>query len=143
MAIIRTATTTWEGNLSSGEGRVNLDTSEQGTFDVTWKARAEEADYKTSPEELIAAAHSSCFSMALSHALGEAGYTAEEIRTSASVSFVPGEGIKGSELSLSARIPGIEDEEFQRLAQGAKDGCPVSLALAGIEITLKAELIQA
>ncbi len=143
MATIRTATAQWAGNLASGEGTVTLDTSGQGTFDVTWKARAEEANSKTSPEELIAAAHASCFNMALSHQLGEAGYTPESLKTSADVSFVPGEGIKSSALTLEAVVPGIEDGEFQKIAADAKAGCPVSQALAGVEITLKASLVSA
>lgn len=141
MAVTQSATTTWSGNLASGQGSVNLDTSSKGTFDVSWRARAEETGGQTSPEELIAAAHSSCFSMALSHALGEAGYTPEKIETNSKVTFVAGEGIKSSALTLKAVVPGIEEDEFQKIAQGAKEGCPVSQALSGIEITLEAELL--
>jgi osmotically inducible protein OsmC len=143
MTTTRTATAQWSGNLASGEGTVNLDTSGQGTFDVTWKARAEEANSKTSPEELIAAAHASCFNMALSHELGEAGFTPESLKTSAAVVFVPGEGIKSSTLTLEAVVPGISDEEFQKIAAGAKAGCPVSQALSAIEISLDATLKDA
>ena len=140
MAVTRTASTTWSGTLGSGEGRVSLDTSGQGAFDVTWKARTEEADQKTSPEELIAAAHSSCFSMALSHGLGEAGFTPETIQTSADVTLEPGKGITESVLSVTASVPGIEEEQFRSIADEAKNGCPVSQALSGVSITLRATL---
>lgn len=140
MAVTRTATTTWSGTLISGEGAVSLDTSGQGSFDVTWKARTEEADRKTSPEELIAAAHSSCFSMALSHGLGEAGFAPEKIQTSADVTLEPGTGITTSVLTVTAKVPGIEEDQFQSIAEEAKNGCPVSQALAGVTTELKATL---
>jgi osmotically inducible protein OsmC len=124
----------------SGAGNTTLDSSGLGNFDVTWKARAEAAEGKTSPEELIAAAHSACFSMAFSNALAQAGHTAEEINTKADVTFQPGTGITGSHLTLAARVPGISADDFQRLAEEAKTGCPVSAALTGIEITLDATL---
>jgi osmotically inducible protein OsmC len=141
MATIRTAHTVWNGNLTEGAGHTTLDSSGLGTFDVTWKARSEEANGKTSPEELIAAAHSACFSMAFSNGLAGAGYTADEIRTQAEVDFIPGTGITTSKLTVSARIPGIAEEEFQKLADEAKTGCPVSGALAGIDIVLEATLV--
>lgn len=140
MATIRTAHTVWQGDLPSGSGQVTLDSSGLGTYDVTWKARAEQAEGKTSPEELIAAAHSACFSMAFSHALGEEGKAPENVETTAEVSFQPGEGITGIHLSLKARVPGLSDDDFQRIAQGAKTGCPVSAALTGTTITLTASL---
>ncbi|GIU57609.1 peroxiredoxin [Arthrobacter sp. NicSoilC12] len=124
----------------TGAGNTTLDSSGLGNFDVTWKARAEAAEGKTSPEELIAAAHSACFSMAFSNALAQAGHTAEEINTKADVTFQPGTGITGSHLTLAARVPGISAGDFQRLAEEAKTGCPVSAALTGIEITLDATL---
>jgi osmotically inducible protein OsmC len=124
----------------TGAGNTTLDSSGLGNFDVTWKARAEAAEGKTSPEELIAAAHSACFSMAFSNALAQAGHTAEEINTKADVTFQPGTGITGSHLTLAARVPGISPDDFQRLAEEAKTGCPVSAALTGIEITLDATL---
>jgi osmotically inducible protein OsmC len=107
---------------------------------VTWKARSADANGKTSPEELIAAAHSACFSMAFSNGLAEAGYTADEINTRAEVDFVPGKGITTSKLTVSARVPNLSQDEFEKIADGAKKGCPVSQALAGIEITLDAKL---
>ncbi len=140
MAATRTAHTVWNGDLITGSGQTTLDSSGLGTFDVTWKARTEAAEGKTSPEELIAAAHASCFSMAFSHALAGAGHAPEEINTKADVTFVPGTGITGSHLTMSARIPGITEEEFQKIADEAKVGCPVSGALASIDITLDATL---
>ena len=140
MATTRTAHTVWNGDLMTGAGNTTLDSSGLGNFDVTWKARAEAADGKTSPEELIAAAHSACFSMAFSNGLAQAGFTAEEINTKADVTFQPGTGITGSHLTVAARVPGISADDFQRLAGEAKTGCPVSAALTGIEITLDATL---
>ena len=140
MATTRTAHTVWNGDLMTGAGNTTLDSSGLGNFDVTWKARAEAAEGKTSPEELIAAAHSACFSMAFSNGLAQAGFTAEEINTKADVTFQPGTGITGSHLTVAARVPGISADDFQRLAEEAKVGCPVSAALTGIEITLDATL---
>ncbi|MCO4256581.1 OsmC family protein [Pseudarthrobacter cellobiosi] len=140
MAATRTAHTVWNGDLMTGSGQTTLDSSGLGTFEVTWKARTEAAEGKTSPEELIAAAHASCFSMAFSNMLAQAGHAPEEVNTKADVTFVPGTGITGSHLTMSAKIPGISEEEFQRIAGEAKTGCPVSGALASIEITLDASL---
>jgi osmotically inducible protein OsmC len=140
MAATRTAHTVWNGNLMEGSGKTTLDSSGLGTFDVTWKARTEAAEGKTSPEELIAAAHASCFSMAFSNMLAQAGHAPEEVNTKADVTFVPGTGITGSHLTVTARIPGISEEEFQKIAGEAKVGCPVSGALASIDITLEATL---
>jgi lipoyl-dependent peroxiredoxin len=140
MAATRTAHTVWNGDLFEGSGNTTLDSSGLGTYAVTWKARAEQSEGKTSPEELIAAAHSSCFSMAFSLALSQAGFTVEEINTKADVTFVPGTGITGSHLTVNATIPGISEEEFQKIAGEAKVGCPVSGALASIDITMDATL---
>lgn len=140
MATTRTAHTVWNGNLIEGAGNTTLDSSGLGTFNVTWKARAESAEGKTSPEELIAAAHSACFSMAFSNGVAGAGFTPEEVNTKADVTFQPGEGITGIHLTVSARIPGVSEEEFQRLAEDAKLNCPVSQALRAIPITLDATL---
>lgn len=140
MATTRTAHTVWNGNLMEGAGNTTLDSSGLGTFNVTWKARAESAEGKTSPEELIAAAHSACFSMAFSNGVAGAGYTPEEVNTKADVTFQPGEGITGIHLTLSARIPGVAEDEFQRLAEDAKLNCPVSQALRATPITLDATL---
>ncbi|WP_457966767.1 OsmC family protein [Arthrobacter sp. D1-29] len=140
MAATRTAHTVWNGDLMKGSGQTTLDSSGLGTFDVTWKARTEAAEGKTSPEELIAAAHASCYSMAFSNMLAQAGHAPEEVNTKADVTFVPGTGITGSHLTVSARIPGIGEDEFQKIAGEAKTGCPVSGALASIDITLDATL---
>ncbi|HSA51033.1 MAG TPA: OsmC family protein, partial [Yinghuangia sp.] len=142
MATTRTATTNWKGPLMGGSGTVSLDSSGVGTYDVSWPSRAEAANGKTSPEELIAAAHSSCYSMALSHALAGAGTPPESVETKANVTFQPGEGITGIALSVRARVPGLSAEDFQVAAENAKANCPVSKALAGAPITLEAELLS-
>ncbi|MFJ6003174.1 OsmC family protein [Arthrobacter sp. NPDC092385] len=141
MATVRTAHTVWSGDLPTGSGQVTLDSSGLGTYDVTWRARAEQSEGKTSPEELIAAAHSACFSMAFSHALGEEGKVPERVETKAEVDFQPGTGITAIRLTLDATVPGLSEEDFQRVAQAAKEGCPVSQALAAVkDITLTATL---
>ena len=140
MTITSEASTAWKGGLADGSGAVTLVSSNTGTFDVNWRARSEGSTSTTTPEELIAAAHSSCFSMALSHALGENGTPPESIDTTASVTFKPGTGITGSHQNVNAVVPGLSAEDFERIAQEAKVGCPVSQALAGIEITLEATL---
>lgn len=140
MSVTSEANTTWTGSLTEGSGTVAFSTSHLGTFPIDWKARSEGSDTTTTPEELIAAAHASCFSMALSHALSENGTPPERVNTSASVTFKPGTGITGSHLNVNAIVPGITPERFQEIAEGAKVGCPVSQALAGIDITLEASL---
>ncbi|WP_026550808.1 OsmC family protein [Arthrobacter sp. Br18] len=141
MATVRKAHAVWSGDLPTGSGQVTLDSSGLGTYDVTWKARTEESGGRTSPEELIAAAHSSCFNMAFSLALGEEGKTPDRLETHAEVDFVPGKGITAIRLTLSARIPGLSEDDFQRLANDAKEGCPVSQALAAVKnISLTATL---
>lgn len=143
MATTRHATTRWEGSLLDGSGRVSLDSSGIGTYDVTWASRSEEPAGRTSPEELIAAAHSSCFSMALSHALSKDGHTPDRLETSAAVTFQPGEGITGIVLTVTGQVPGLTPEQFQRYADDAKANCPVSKALAGTKISLEASIAQA
>ena len=140
MATTRTANTHWEGALLDGSGRVSLDSSGLGSYDVTWPARAEEPNGKTSPEELIAAAHSACYSMALSHGLAQRGTPPEQVDTRADVTFQPGEGITGIHLTVRASVPGLSAEDFQSAAEGAKNNCPVSQALTGTKITLDATL---
>jgi osmotically inducible protein OsmC len=129
MATTRRATTSWTGSLTEGEGQVTLESSGIGTYDVTWPSRAEDPNGRTSPEELIAAAHSSCFSMAFSNGLTKAGHTVERLETSADV-----------HLTVVGTVPGLDAAEFQRLAEEAKVGCPVSKALTGTTITLDASL---
>ncbi|WP_144877384.1 OsmC family peroxiredoxin [Microbacterium sp. 1.5R] len=140
MPVTSEATTTWTGSLAEGSGTVAFSSSNLGTFPIDWKARSEGSDTTTTPEELIAAAHASCFSMALSHALAENGTPPERVNTSASVTFKPGVGITGSHLNVNAVVPGLSPGAFQEIADGAKTGCPVSQALAGIDITLEATL---
>ncbi|MEU9857196.1 OsmC family protein [Streptomyces sp. NPDC047974] len=140
MATTRTAHTEWQGNLLDGSGVVTLDSSGLGSYDVSWPARAEAPNGKTSPEELIAAAHSSCFSMALSHGLAGAGTPPQKLETKADVTFQPGEGITGIHLTVIGTVPGLDAEQFQAAAEDAKKNCPVSQALTGTTITLTAEL---
>lgn len=140
MATTRNATAHWEGTLMEGSGRVNLDSSGLGTFDVTWPSRAEEPNGRTSPEELIAAAHSACYSMAFSHGLAGAGTPATSLDVTAAVTFQPGEGITGIHLTVFGTVPGISAEDFLAAAEAAKVGCPVSKALTGTTITLDAAL---
>jgi lipoyl-dependent peroxiredoxin len=142
MATDRHAEVTWNGGLMDGSGRI--DSVGSGAFaplDVTWASRAEDPAGLTSPEELIAAAHASCFSMALSLALAQAGSPPEELKTGATVTFQPGEGITKVALMVRGTVPGLDEDGFREAAEGAKAGCPVSQALAGVpEITLDASL---
>ncbi|HWM15010.1 MAG TPA: OsmC family peroxiredoxin [Microbacterium sp.] len=140
MTVTSEATTVWKGGLTDGSGTVALQSSGVGTFEVNWKARSEGSTSVTTPEELIAAAHASCFSMAFSGALAQNGTPPESISTTASVTFTPGTGITGSHLNVNAVVPGLDPEVFDRIAADAKTNCPVSKALAGIEITLEATL---
>lgn len=140
MALTSEATTLWFGDLKSGSGTTSLDSSDAGEFPVTWQARSEGVTGRTNPEELLGAAHSACYSMAFSNALGQAGHAPESLQVTAAVTFQPGEGITGIHLLVSAKIPGISPEDFQRLADEAKANCPVSKALAGTTITLEASL---
>jgi osmotically inducible protein OsmC len=140
MPTTRTATTVWEGTLFEGAGKVTLDSSGIGTYDVSWPSRAEAANGKTSPEELIAAAHSSCFSMAFSNGLAKNETPATRLTVSADVEFTPGTGITGIKLTVRGEVDGIDEETFVRLAEDAKANCPVSQALTGTTITLDAAL---
>jgi osmotically inducible protein OsmC len=143
MAAERRADVTWNGDLMSGSGTVDeVGSGAFGPLDVSWPARSEEASGgKTSPEELIAAAHASCFAMALAHGLAQAGNAPERLRTSAAVTFVAGTGITKIALSVRGSVPGLDEDGFRQAADAAKAGCPVSQALAGVpEITLDAAL---
>jgi osmotically inducible protein OsmC len=140
MATTRKATTQWQGSLMEGSGQVTLESSGLGTYDVTWASRAEDPNGRTSPEELIAAAHSSCFSMALSNGLAKAGTPPEKLTTSAEVTFQPGEGITGIHITVRGTVPGLTADQFIEAAEGAKVNCPVSKALTGTKITLDAGL---
>ncbi|MFI6421131.1 OsmC family protein [Streptomyces sp. NPDC050842] len=141
MATVRHAHTVWQGDLLKGSGVVTLDSSGLGSYDVSWPARKDEPNGKTSPEELIAAAHSSCFSMAFSGGLAKAGNPPTRLETKADVTFQPGEGITGIHLTVRGEVPGLDADQFQALAEDAKKNCPVSQALTGTTITLTAELI--
>jgi osmotically inducible protein OsmC len=139
----RTAHVTWSGSLMEGSGTINsVESGAFGPLDVTWAARAEdESAGLTSPEELIAAAHAACFSMALSHGLAGSGTPPEKLDTSATVTFVPGTGITKVALTVLGTVPGIEEPAFLHAANEAKGGCPVSKALAAVpEITVDAAL---
>lgn len=140
MATTRTSTTVWTGGLTDGSGKVTLESSGVGTFDVSWPARSEQPGGKTSPEELIAAAHSACFSMALSNGLGKQGNPPERLETRAEVDFQPGTGITAIRISVRGTVPGIDADGFTKAAEDAKANCPVSKALAGVDITLDAAL---
>ena len=142
MAVVSNARTEWTGDLASGSGTTTL-ASGVGTFAVNWKARSEGADGTTTPEELLAAAHASCFSMALSHALAGNGTPPTSMTTDARVAFVAGEGITGIELAVVANVPGIDAEAFAAIAETAKENCPVSKALSAVPIELaEAALVQ-
>lgn len=142
MATERRAEVTWQGDLQSGSGTIEqVGSGAFGPLDVTWASRAEDPAGRTSPEELIAAAHASCFSMALSGGLGKAGTPPERLSTSATVTFVPGEGITRIALEVVGRVPGLDEAAFREAAEGAKTNCPVSKALAAVpEIVLDARL---
>jgi osmotically inducible protein OsmC len=143
MAAERTAEVTWHGSLMDGAGTIDrVGSGAFGPLDVTWASRAESSDGRTSPEELIAAAHAACYSMALSHGLAQDGTPPEELQTSATVTFVPGTGITSVALTVRGRVPGLDEAAFLEKAEGARANCPVSKALAGVpEITLDATFL--
>lgn len=137
----RSANAHWEGALADGKGTVSLDSSGAGSFDVSWASRSEQPNGQTSPEELIAAAHAACFSMALSSALGKEGTPPQALDVRADVTLEVGTGITTIALTVRAAVSGIDAQTFARLAEGAKENCPVSKALAGgPKITLEAAL---
>ena len=141
MAATRTATVTWTGTLAEGSGTVTAGTSELFTdLPVSWASRTESPDGRTSPEELLAAAHASCFSMALSGALVRAGTPPDHVHVSATVTFDKvGDAwtVTRSELDVVGTVPGLDEAGFDAAAQNAKDNCPISRALAGnVEMTV-------
>ena len=138
---VRSAQAHWAGSLTEGRGEVEFLNSTLGSVEVDWRNRSGESEGKTSPEELIAAAHSACYSMALSHALAGNGTPPAAVDTRADVTFVPGEGITRIVLTVRASVPGLSADDFQRFAQDAKTGCPVSAALTGTTIELDAGLV--
>jgi osmotically inducible protein OsmC len=141
----RTARTAWNGNLLEGSGQVELTSSGVGTYEVSFPKRAaDDADGTTSPEELIAAAHSACYAMALSNGIAQAGGTPQALDVQADVTLGPdpagGFRITGIKLTVRAEVDGLDEAGFAKAAQGAKEGCPVSKALAAVDITLDAAL---
>ena len=141
MAAESSATTVWEGGLAHGSGVTTPASGAFGPVDVTWASRTARSAGKTSPEELLAAAHASCYCMALSHELGEAGTPPDRLEATATVAFVPGEGVKSSHIVVTGSVPGVDQEAFAAAAAAAGEGCPISAALKGnIEITVDATL---
>ena len=142
MATERRAEVTWQGDLPSGSGTIeSVGSGAFDALDVSWSARAEQPDGKTSPEELIAAAHASCFSMALSNVLAQAGAPPDQLSVVATVTFEPGTGITKSVLDVQGTVPGVEESDFRRAAEDAKENCPVSQALKGnVELSVNARL---
>jgi lipoyl-dependent peroxiredoxin len=140
----RTATTVWEGDLAHGNGILSLTSGATGDLPVTWASRTERSDGKTSPEELIAAAHASCFSMALSHGLAESGHPPDRLEVSATVTLSLDDGpkVSSSHITVRGTVPGLDGDGFAEAAKGAADNCPVSGALKGnLEITVDAQLV--
>ena len=145
MTARRRAEVVWKGDLMSGSGEiVSSGSGALSSLNVNWTSRTEESRGSTSPEELIAAAHASCFSMALSHGLAQAGHAPDQLDVSAVVTFEQVEGgwkIASSELDVHGTVPGMDEAAFEQAAEQAKDGCPVSGALKGnVEMTVKARL---
>src|ERR1700758_138398 len=140
MAATSRAEASWEGDLIKGGGHVKPASGAFAELPITWAARAEHTHGKTSPEELIAAAHASCYSMAFSNGLAKAGHEVERLDTTAEVDFVPGTGITQIRLHVRGKVHGIDDAAFQKLAEEAKTGCPVSQALKAVPISLEAKL---
>jgi osmotically inducible protein OsmC len=136
MAVSSKAHTNWSGDLPSGSGHTSLVSSGVADFDINWNSRSAGGASAVTPEELLAAAHSSCYVMALSKDLGENGTAPTELSVDAEVTFVPGEGVTTSVLTVVATVPGLSADKFAKFAEDAKDHCPVSQALAGVKITL-------
>lgn len=141
MAASSSASTVWEGDLAHGSGVTTPASGAFGATDVSWASRTKRAAGKTSPEELLAAAHAACYCMQLSHELAEAGTAPERLEASATVDFEPGEGVLASRLVVSGRVPGIDQDAFSAAAASASENCPISGALKGnLEITVEATL---
>jgi len=145
MAATRSATAIWQGNLLQGSGTVSSGTSSQlRDLPVSWSARTEDPEGMTGPEELLAAAHASCFSMALSNILAKAGFTAERLEVTAEVrgdKLEPGWTVMSSHITVRGRVPGADQATFADAAEQAKDGCPISRALKGnVELTVDSTL---
>ena len=141
MASESSATTVWEGSLAKGSGTTSVRSTAIPDVAVSWPARTERTPDTTSPEELLAAAHAACYCMGLAHELDQVGHPPERLDASATVSFVPGEGVKSSRIVVRGRVPGVDADGFADAAQKAGVGCPISGALKGnVEITVDATL---
>ena len=141
MATTSNAKTIWEGDLAHGSGTTTPDSGAFDTVDVSWASRTERAAGKTSPEELLAAAHAACYCMGLAHELAQADTPPERLEAEAEVDFVPGEGVKASRITVRGRVPGIDADAFEKAAQAAGEGCPISGALKGnVDISVDATL---
>jgi osmotically inducible protein OsmC len=139
----RTAVTAWEGDLAHGAGSINGASGALNQLGVTWASRTERSDGQTSPEELIAAAHASCFSMALAHGLTEAGHAPERLEVKATVTLDQVDGaptVTTSHLDVTGHVPGLDQFEFSKAATDAGKDCPISRALAGVQISVEAVL---
>jgi osmotically inducible protein OsmC len=141
MAAESSATTVWEGDLGHGSGTTSPASGAFPDVEVSWASRTKRAAGKTSPEEMLAAAHASCYCMALSNELGQAGTPPERLTATATVEFEPGEGVRSSHIVVNGRVPGIDQAKFDEAAAAAGDGCPISGALKGnVEISVDATL---
>jgi osmotically inducible protein OsmC len=139
----RTATTQWDGDLAHGNGVLTSGSGALGELPVTWASRTERSDGKTSPEELTAAAHAACFSMALAHTLTQAGNPPDQLEVSAKVTLDERDGnptVTTSELKVHGSVPGLDQAGFENAANAAGQNCPISRALAGVEISVQATL---
>jgi lipoyl-dependent peroxiredoxin len=139
MAAESSATTIWQGSLAKGSGTTSPKSGAFPDVEVSWASRTERAAGKTSPEELLAAAHASCYCMALSHEMSEAGHEPERLEATATVGFIPGEGVTGSHIVVTGTVPGIDQGQFEEYAKSAGENCPISGALS-IDITVDATL---
>ena len=141
MAAESSATTIWQGDLAHGSGTTNAASGAIPEVEVSWASRTERAAGKTSPEELLAAAHASCYCMAFAHELAQAGSPPDRLEATATVAFVPGEGVKSSHIVVAGRVPGIDQDRFAEVAAAAGQGCPISGALKGnVDIQVDATL---
>jgi osmotically inducible protein OsmC len=141
MAAESSATTIWQGSLTKGSGVTSPSSGAFPDVEVTWASRTARSAGKTSPEELLAAAHASCYCMGLSNELSTAGNEPERLEATATVAFVPGEGVKSSHIVVSGRVPGIDQAAFAEAARSAGQNCPISGALKGnVEISVDATL---
>jgi osmotically inducible protein OsmC len=140
MTVDSSASATWEGDLATGQGTVRPASGAFPELSMTWHRRAQSRETGTSPEELIAAAHASCFSMALANGLAKAGFPPKHLDTSARVTFGAAEGISAIHLTVRGKVPGIDAAGFSAAVDDAKANCPVSKALAAVPITAEATL---